>query len=99
MTDEHKLQRQKSRGEEAKRIIEHELVVQALAQIEATILDAWKNSRADEEQERHNAYLMYRLLQNFKAQFRKLVNDGDAASKELLRLKDPSKIARLIRNG
>jgi hypothetical protein len=98
MTDESKLRKQQERGDRAKRLLENELLVEAFEKIEADILDKWQNSAADEKEQRDNAYLMHRLLQNLKAQIKQIVITGDGATKELLRLNDPSKIRRLI-NG
>lgn len=94
--DEGKLRQQLDRAERAKRILGNELVKEAFEAIEKTILDAWKNSAADEDRERNNAYLMHRLLQNFKQQFTAAVANGKVAQKELLRVNDPSKLTRMI---
>lgn len=86
-----------SRGHHAKRIMEDELVVEAFDLIERQVIEAWQNSRADEEDERRNAYLMQRLLKNLRGHFQKTIRDGESASKELLRLRDPSAIERAFR--
>jgi hypothetical protein len=39
---------------------------------------------------------MFRLLQNFKEQFTRAVTTGEAANKELLTIRDPSKIRRMM---
>ena len=98
MSDEHELKRQADRGDRAKRLLENELINEAFDKIESEIMDAWRNSPADAEQERYNAYLMYRLLMNFKGQFKQAVAHGEAASKQLLQIRDPSKFKRMI-NG
>jgi len=98
MTDELKLRRQQDRGQRAQLLIENELFKEAIENIEQTILDAWKGSASTEEKQRHNAYLMYRLLQNFKQQFTTAISTGKVAQKELLRIKEESKIRRII-NG
>lgn len=98
MTDEYKLRQQETRGKNAAELMENELIKEAFSTIEATILDAWKGSRKEDEEERNNAYLMFRLLQNFKAQFMQVIGTGKAAQKELLAINDPSKIRRIV-NG
>lgn len=98
MNDEGKLREQASRGERARQIVEQEIVQEAFAAIDKTLVEAWKGSAADEERARENAYLMYRLFQNFKAQFTVAIATGEAAKKELLSINDPSRIKRLI-NG
>lgn len=96
MSDEGRLREQASRGERAKQIVSQEIVQEAFAAIEKTIVEAWKNSAADEEQARENAYLMHRLFQNFKAQFTVAIATGESAKKELLSINDPSRVRRLI---
>lgn len=98
MADEGKLREQASRGEHARRIIESELVQEVLAKMDKRILDSIRESAGDESEIRERAYLMFRLLENFKAEFKTMALTGDAASKELLRVKDPPKLMRML-NG
>jgi hypothetical protein len=96
MADEGKLREQVSRGENARRIIESDLVQEVLGKMDKRILDSIRESAGDEQDIRERAYLMFRLLENFKAEFKSLVLTGDAASKELLRVKDPPKFMRML---
>jgi FMN-dependent NADH-azoreductase len=99
MTDEHKLIAQMNRGAQAKQIFEHEFVQEAFSAIDSEILKAWSTSHADEEEVRNRAYLMQRLLKNLREQFSRAIATGEASSKELLRIKDESKIKRFMRHG
>lgn len=96
---ESKLSEQQARGNDARHILEHPLVKEAFEKMHQSILDAWENSPAEAEDVRQNAYLMQRLLKNFREQFSMIISNGKMAEKELLHLKDPSKIRRLIDNG
>jgi hypothetical protein len=98
VTDEYKLNAQAARGEQAKSLYEHPFIKDAFAAVEDQILSAWKESRADEKEQRDNAYLMLRLLQNFRQQFVAAIASGEASQKELLRIRDQSKLRRII-NG
>lgn len=98
MSDEGKLREQASRGERAKNVYEQDIVKEAFAAVQKTIDDGWKNTSADEERERENAYLMHRLLQNLRQQFVVAMSTGEAAKKELLSINDPSRVKRFI-NG
>lgn len=98
MTDEYKLRKQQDRGARAEAVLNNELVVEAFAAIEAELMKAWQHSAADEKEQRDNAYMMFRLLQNFKAQFSQAVHTGKAAQKQLMTISDPSKIRRMMRN-
>lgn len=83
-----------ARGVRAKRILEDDMVVEAFAAIEKTIAEGWKDSRAHDEKGRENAYLLHRILGQFKGEFERIVNDGDVAKTGLERLKQ--KIRRVI---
>ncbi len=99
MADEHKLRRQAERARRAQDIMEDELVQEAFAELEKTIDTAWKTSIGDEREQRENAYIMYRLLQQFRSHFGQIINTGEHARKQLLELKDPSKLRRMMTNG
>ena len=77
-----------NRGERAERLYNDELFQEALQKIEDEITQSWKTSPADDEKGRYNAYLMHRLLQNFKSQFVRTMATGKAAKKELLKTSD-----------
>lgn len=96
MSDEGRIREQAARGERAKQIVSQDIVQEAFAAIEKTIIDGWKNSAADEGVARENAYIMLRLYQNFRQQFTVAIATGEAAKKELLSINDPSRIRRLI---
>jgi len=97
MTDVNKLHSLVNRGERAKRIMEEEFVKEAFDKIESTLMDAWRQSASDETGARDNAYIMYRLLQNFKQQFVIAITTGEVSRKELLSIEDPSKLMRALR--
>jgi hypothetical protein len=98
MADEGKLRDQVSRGERARRLFESDLFTEAADAMEKAILDSITNSVGDEMEVRERAYLMFRLLQNFKQQFKSAMVSGQVANAELLRIKDPSKLTRMMRN-
>ena len=77
-----------SRGARAKEIIENPFVVEAFDAIEGVIANGWKESGADDSKARENAYLMHRLLQNFKSEFQRAIATGKASEKKLLSTKD-----------
>jgi hypothetical protein len=99
MADEGKLREQASRGEHARRILESELVQEVFAKMDQKILGSIRESLGDEQDIRERAYLMFRLLENFKVEFKTMVLTGEAASKELLRLSEPSKLTRIIKHA
>lgn len=99
MADEGKLREQVSRGENARRILESELVQEVFKKMDERIVTSIRESVGDESDIRERAYLMLRLLENFKSEFKTMVLTGDAASKELLRVKDPNPVMRILKNG
>ncbi len=93
-----KLEAQRERGKKAEQIMSAEIVQEALEKIEGTIQKSWEGSKADDHEVRHNAYLMSRLLKNFKGEFLRAMKTGKVAEKELLEIDKRSKVRRLI-NG
>ena len=98
MADETKLSEQILRGDEARAILENPLFKEAFQEAEKVIIEAWRNSPGDAKEVRDNAYLMQRLLVNLEDFLKRHINNGKAAQNDLLKLKEPSKIRRLI-NG
>lgn len=84
MTDINRSYRERERGEHAKRVMEDPLVVEAFAVMEKTLIQAWQQSDADDEKGRYNAYLMQRLLKEFRHQFEIVLATGKAAARELM---------------
>lgn len=80
--------KQVDRGVKAEALLKNELLQEAFDKIEGAILEGWKNSQAHEDEQRRNAYLMQRLLQNFKAHFNYIVRTGKHAESQLLKLED-----------
>ncbi len=77
-----------SRGARASEIMENDLVIEAFEAIEKTITEGWQESSAEDEKARENAYLMHRLVQNFKGEFKRAIATGKASEKRLLSTKD-----------
>lgn len=95
--DEALKRRQADRGERAKRILENDLVIEAFKKMEEDIIQGWKNTAPNDDKGRHNAYLLDRLLKNFKLQFEQYLITGKAAQKELLNINNPSKTKGLFK--
>jgi hypothetical protein len=91
MTDELKLTQQVSRKHQAENLLKNELLNSAFDEIESTLMDSWKNSLAEDDTARNNAYLMYRLLQNLKSQFTRYVETGKMAERQLLEVRKRQK--------
>jgi hypothetical protein len=94
--DENKLNMQAERAAQAKALYQHPFMVEAFDSIEQTILESWKGSAADEGSARDNAYVMYRLLQNLRQKFIVAIATGEAADKQLLQIRDKTKLRRMI---
>ena len=98
MADEGKLREQASRGDNARRILESELVQDVFKKMDERIVASIRESVGDESDIRERAYLMLRLLENFQAEFKTMIRTGDAARAELLRVKDPNPVMRKLFN-
>lgn len=96
MPNENKLIAQRERGKKAEQVMSSEIVQEAFEKIEQTIRDSWEKSDASDHEGRHNAYIMTRLLNNFRGQFAKAMSTGKVAEKELLSIKERSKLRKMI---
>lgn len=86
---EAQLRKDLTRGDRAKQLMEDPLVQEAINKIEQTLIEAWQNSHANDHEGRNNAYLMQRLLKNFKSEFERAIGTGKVAKKQLLNTNDP----------
>lgn len=91
--------RQADRGVEAEKLLNNPLLNETLDAMESTITESWKKSHSEEHEVRHNNYLMIRLLGNLRHSLRTTMQTGKAAEKELMRMKEPSKLNKVFRNG
>lgn len=96
MTDAGKLHQQQDRGQRAKRILDDELVKEALDKIEAGILEAFKSSAIGDDTARRHAREAHGILQNFRDQLGQVMATGEFAMKELLRGAEESKLKKVL---
>lgn len=89
MSDESKLSEAVVSGDEARTVLDSPAFQRAYDKVRTTILDGWARTPADGAEERHNAYLMIRLLEELKQHLNVAAQGGEIARKELLRIRDP----------
>lgn len=94
MTDEVRLHRQRARGQEAKRLWENSMLQECFAEMEKTVKDALFTSKAEEADLRERCYLMLRLHESYKQQFKSFMYTGEIAAKQLLAIEEDRKRAR-----
>jgi hypothetical protein len=92
--DEMRLRRDAERGPRAEALLSNELLKEAFDKIELTLMDEWKNTTSEDSQRREDAWRSFKLLKGLQGYLRKVVTTGDAAAKELLKVKNPSIIER-----
>jgi hypothetical protein len=93
MTDEFKLRRQRARGAEAQRLWENSMIQGFFTEIEKTVKDALFTSKAEEGEVRERCYLMMRLHENYKQQFKSFIYTGEIAARDLLVIEERRKEA------
>lgn len=64
------------RGEEAKRLLENPLLIEAFEVIENEVNELWKTSPSADAEGREKLYLSLRLLGRLKAQIQSVVETG-----------------------
>jgi hypothetical protein len=73
MTPEEKLTR---RANDAKMLLNHPLMREALSEMKETCFYNIETSRHDQEQEREDLYYMLRCISAFEAKFKQYIKDG-----------------------
>lgn len=74
------------RGDQAKALLEHPLLVEAFDTIERELIEAWKNSPVRDAEGREKIHMSMCLLQKLKAQIQEAVENGKVAKSMLERL-------------
>lgn len=83
---EAKLRKDMERAERAKRVLENELVKEAIEVIKTNVRTAWESSKANDKEGREEAWKMLKVVNEFERHFVNLVTSGKMAEKELSRL-------------
>jgi hypothetical protein len=81
--DETKLNKDLSRANEARRIIENPLVMEALSLIRSNLHSKWEASSYEESTGREEAYRMLKVANEFERYFHQALESGKIAEKEL----------------
>ena len=97
MSDIGKLNKAVQRAENAQRILDDPLVVEAFEKMESTLDELWKGSHPSDDEGRKRIYLSYRLLRNFKREFKNAINTGKIAQEELIRTRKKTILERMTR--
>ena len=80
------IRRALDRAARARAILEDDLVVEAFARLERRLHGNWAGSAAGDHDQREQAYRALRALQDFKAEFARLLSDGQVAERDLAEL-------------
>ena len=91
MTDEGKLIRQRTNGQKASRLWEDPMIQGFFTAVEDDIRQRWSGSLGDELEIRERAYLMLRLHENYKQQFKSYMTTGKLAGQQLLKIEESRK--------
>lgn len=81
--DEGKLALLRERGARAKRLLNDETLVEALARMEAVYMAGWLGSAALDVELRERAHISVNLIHDLKKQLLSFATDGEMAAKKL----------------
>jgi hypothetical protein len=98
MADEGKLREQAAIGRQAQTVLDNERYQSAYAKVEQFLLTSITDSANDETQLREDAHRQIRLLRKLRDVMKQEMITGDGATKELLRVKDPHPVMRMLKN-
>ena len=87
MTDPVLARRSLERANRARAILEDELVSEIFNRLERRLVETWAASAPSEGLMREESYRSLRALQNFRAEFERLLSDGKVAERDLNELK------------
>jgi hypothetical protein len=96
MASDDKLHIDQQRGVKARALLSNELLQEAFTKLEKELLDDWKSTGPQDGQRREDAWRSLKLLQNLQEQLKRVVTTGEAASKELLKIKKPHFLSKVI---
>ena len=85
--DEYALARQRERGEQAKRLLEDPLFIEAFDTVEKAYMDGWGASQLDQFELRERAWTAVQLLKDLRAAISRVALDGTVAEEALTRLR------------
>lgn len=78
-----KRQQEQARGREARRLLEHPILVEAFTKLETACSSAWRNSKLGDAQAREKLYLMLSALAEVKAHLTHILETGKLADIDL----------------
>lgn len=85
--DEHLLRKQRDRGEQASRMLNDPIFVEAFEAVEKAYLDGWRSSSMDNVELRERAWTSIQLLSDLKAAISRVAFDGAVAEETLTRFR------------
>ena len=87
--------KQSDRGTRAESLLKNELLLEYWEVTGASLTEKWMESQSAEE--RDDIWRAIRILKNMEKYMEKIVVTGKDATKELVNLKNPSKLSRIIK--
>lgn len=89
MASETALRLKQERGARAKALLDNDLLNEAWDRLEADLNQAFRDSRDGDSDLRERIWVSIKLLRNQKDYIKKMVTEGEAASKQLLKTTTP----------
>ena len=87
--------KQADRGNRAESLLKNELLLEYWEITEKALINKWMTSQ--DPQERDDTWRAIRILKNMEKYMEKIVITGKDATKELVNLKNPTKLSRIIK--
>ena len=87
--------KQSDRGTRAESLLKNELLLEYWEITEKALINKWMASQ--DPQERDDTWRAIRILKNMEKYMEKVVITGKDATKELVNLKNPNKLSRIIK--
>lgn len=86
MTDEYKLQHDTARALQAQSLMESELLQEGFRNLEASYIEAWRNSSAEDQAGREKLFLAVNVIGKVKEHLQTIIANGKLAEAHLYQL-------------
>lgn len=93
------LSEQQVRGIRAGELLNNEILNQALAAIEAEVVDQWGNCPARDQEGKEALWQLYKTSQKFRAMLLGYIESGKLATEQLKRYDKESRLRGLLRRA
>ena len=69
-------------GEEARKLLDNPVLIEALERVERTLIETWKRSEPSDEEGREQVFAVYQGMQRFRGQLQQMIANAGMAARQ-----------------